>query len=326
MSRAAWYWHRLRAMDPAEMSRRVYKKAFPTKPPRQQLSLDQAQPFPIERSDTPDVKRILTGEWKAFGKIPIKVDDPPRWNYDYLAGVAVPDSGKVNHRQLPNGADAKMIWELSRWHELVHLAQAGTAKKCIDWLEDWTAKNPPYEGVNWTSALESGIRLIHFTELDALLGGLGKLRDKILPAHVWFTWKERSFGSSANNHLLGELAGLIVASARWPQLETLSASMDRLQREWEREVLAQFAEDGGNKEQALNYHAFSLDLCEQTRAALLAAGRKISPTVEQRLTLAEEFYDLVQVPGERWDYGDSDDAGRRATQRWPEENRWHHWP
>ena len=320
-----WYWHRLRAMGPAEMGRRVYKKLFPTKPPTKQILFEDGLPVKTAPAAV-DVKRILAGEWKAFGKIPIKVDDPPRWNYDYLAGVEVPNSGKVNHRELPKGADAKMIWELSRWYELVRVAEGGAAKKCIEWLEDWAAKNPPYEGVNWTSALESGIRLMHFVQMDSLLGGLGKLRDKILSPHIWFTWKERSFGSSANNHLLGELAGLITASARWPQLESLCAPMDRLQRDWEREVLAQFAEDGGNREQALAYQAFSLDLCNKTRDALIAAGRKISAAVEDRLKLADEFYDLVQVPGEQWDYGDSDDAVQRTTQRRPEPDRWHYFP
>jgi len=314
-------------MNAAELGRHIQKKLSPLQPPTRSVVLESALPFPVvPRKDRSDIKRILAGQWKAFGKLPIQVDDPPRWNYDYLAAVEVPTSGKLNHRELPQGADVKMIWELSRWYELLRLAEGGGAAKCVEWLEDWVAKNPPYEGPNWTSALETGMRLIHFTKMDALLAGLGKLRDKILPAHVRFTWKERSFGSSANNHLLGELAGLIVASARWPQLETLSASMDRLHCEWEREVLAQFTEDGGNKEQALNYHAFSLDLCEQTRAALLAAGRKISPPVEQRLALAHEFYDLVQVPGEQWDYGDSDDAGHRVTKRWPEEHRWNYWP
>jgi len=180
--------------------------------------------------------------------------------------------------------------------------------------------------LNWTSALESGIRLIHFTQIDSVLGGLGELRDKVLPAHVWFTWKERSFGSSANNHLLGELAGLITACARWPQLASLCAPVDYLQRAWEREVLAQFAEDGGNREQALGYHAFSLDLCSQTREALIAVGQNISPAVQERLKLGEEFYDLVQVPGEQWDYGDSDDAVQRTTHRRPEPDRWQYFP
>ncbi|MBT3913850.1 MAG: hypothetical protein HOF22_11750, partial [Verrucomicrobia bacterium] len=66
------------------------------------------------------------------------------------------------------------------------------------WLEDWVANNPPYTGWHWTSALESGMRLIAFTWIDAFLTAfegrdpgdlakrLTKLRADILPAHVWF--------------------------------------------------------------------------------------------------------------------------------------------
>ena len=328
MSRAAWYWHRVRAMSPSEMTKRFFKKVSPTRPPTYKVSFEENRALTSAATgnlDHVEIKNILAGQWKLFGKIPVQVDDPPRWNYDYLAGVEVPNTGKLNHRELPHGADARVVWEINRWRELVQLARGGgAAKKCVTWLEDWAAKNPPYEGVNWTSALESGIRLIHFSEIDSLLGGVGGLRDKILLPHVWFTWKERSFGSSANNHLLGELAGLITASARWPQLAPLCAPIDRLQQEWEREVLAQFAEDGGNREQALSYHVFSLDLCKRTGEALIASGRKISSAVEERMKLAEEFYDLVQVPAEQWDYGDSDDAVQRVTQRRPEEDRWHY--
>lgn len=301
-----WHWHRLRAMGLAEIAGHIHRKAFPLTPPPPNLPLDQVQSLPVE--------------WKSFGRLTIKADDPPRWNYDYLAGVEV--SQDADYRNLPNGVDIKVIWELSRWYALLDLAKAGHKDKCIAWLEDWLRQNPPYRGLNWTSALESGMRLIHFTEMDVLLGGLGPLRQKILPAHVRFTWQRRSFGSSANNHLLGELAGLIVAIARWPQLESLAAPLDELRRDWEKQVLAQFAPDGGNREQALNYHAYSLELCQLTRSAL----KEISPAVEKRLALAEQFYELVQVPGERWDYGDSDHAGQRESHRRPEPDHWHHFP
>jgi hypothetical protein len=137
---------------------------------------------------------------------------------------------------------------------------------------------------------------------------LAQLRREILPAHVWFVWRYRSFGSSANNHLIGELAGLILAVARWPELSRWATPLDELHKLWEREILAQFAEDGGNKEQALNYHLFSWEFCWQTRAALLAAGRRISSDVEERLRRAARFFWEVQVRREPWDYGDSDNA------------------
>jgi hypothetical protein len=155
---------------------------------------------------------------------------------------------------------------------------------------------------------------------------LERLRREILPSHVWFAWRHRSFGSSANNHLIGELAGLILATVRWPTLAPWGASLDELQSRWEHEVLAQFAEDGGNKEQALNYHLFSWEFCWQARMALAGAGRKISPSVDERLCRAAQFYVDVQAPSDPWDYGDSDSAfvmplfadDRRVIAEWHE--------
>ena len=297
------------------------------------------------RSETPlqcgcarrsrDAESILAGRWRAFGHLELVVDDPPQWHRDYLAGqdLATGRSAfKLDHRTLPGGADIKLIWELSRWHQLVRLAMAGyvlqndiARGKCVDWLEDWVTHNPPYRGWNWTSALEAGIRLIQFVWIDALLAAgntgdrtahpatdleprLTKLRAGLLPPHVWFTWRNCSFGSSANNHLLGELAGCILAIVRWPALAVLCASLEELQACWEREVLAQFAEDGGNREQALNYHLFALEFCVQASLALETAGRKPSPRVQDRLASAARFFTEVQATDERWDYGDSDDA------------------
>lgn len=341
LSRLSWYWHRLRAMSPAEMGAHARNKIRRFTEARKErdwaaVQLENPGPFPrlpaaalapevLREGLRRDADAILGGHWRAFGHLEIKVDDPPRWHMDYLVGKDLATNEpafNLNYRELPDGADIKLIWELSRWHELVRLAQAAyvlddapAAEKCVRWLQDWVTHNPPYRGWNWTSALEVGMRLVQFTWIDALLSGqaevwglkaeLERLRREVLPAHVWFTWRYRSFGSSANNHLLGELAGLILATARWPSLEQCGASLENLQTAWEREVLAQFAEDGGNREQALNYHLFAWELCWQARLAL---GSKIDPRVEERLAHAARFFWVVQVRREPWDYGDSDNA------------------
>ena len=314
---------------------RAAEGRFPT------LPTPGAAPAALREALARDTQSILAGHWRAFGHLDIKVDDPPRWHRDYLAkkdlATDLP-AFQLDHRSLPGGADIKLIWELSRWYALVRLAMAAyvlgderAAAKCVAWLADWVDRNRPYRGWNWTSALESGLRLVQFTWIDALLEGylrsaggslpradrsdgsalsveLGRVRDEVLPAHARFAWRYRSVGSSANNHLIGELAGLILAVARWPELERWASSLERLQALWEREVLAQFASDGGNAEQALHYHRFSFEFCWQARAALLSSGRKISDAVEGRLGRAARFFWEAQARREPWDYGDSDNA------------------
>lgn len=364
MSRLAWYWHRLRAMGPGEIACHLRKKLRQSTDARRTAwpAVDFACPgvFPdlpnpaeappsLRTALRQDVDNILAGRWRFFGHLDLQVESPPQWQRDYLAGrdLANPASAfRLNYRTLPDGVDSKLIWEPSRWYQLVRLAMGAyvlrdqsAAITCLDWLEDWVRHNPPYRGWNWTSALEVGLRLIQFTWIDALLvefasskddgraadpkkdakhrgsahagtvpERLAQLRPQILPAHVWYAWRHRSFGSSANNHLLGELVGCLVATARWPGLVRCGTSLAELQRRWEHEVLTQFAPDGGNREQALNYQLFSWEFCWQARLALVAAGRPPAPEVEERLRRAAGFFTEVQMPEDPWDYGDSDNA------------------
>jgi hypothetical protein len=297
---------------------------------------DPAQcPDVLRMGITEHVQATLAGRWRLFGYWPIQVDEPPRWQKDYSAGLDLTTQRSafgLNHRQLPGGADIKLVWELGRWSPLVRLAQGAfllgdipARDTCFRWLWDWVEQNLPYRGYQWTSALEGGIRLIQFAWIDALIlacaqrnsndaganrmdESLDRLRRRLLPPLVWFVWRYRSYGSSANNHLLGELAGLMVALARWPELEWIAAPLGQVQAEWEREVLKQFATDGGHREQALNYHLFSFEFCWQAYLAVQAAGRPVQPAVRERLHRAADYYATIQVVCEPWDYGDSDSA------------------
>lgn len=350
MVELGWYWHRLRAMRPGEVAQHALRlgrrwiEAW-RQPDWTAGQLSPAGPYPwlpepeqepavVRQALQRDTEAILAGRWRAFGHLDLKVDDPPRWHCDYLAGrdlATRAPAARLNPRRLPDGADIKLIWELSRWYQVVRLAlgayvlnQPALATKVLAWLQDWTQRNPPFRGWNWTSALEAGLRLIQFSWIEALLSRrlqaatpapaqahaatLERLCRAILPPHVWFTWRNRSFGSSANNHLLGELAGLIVALSRWPALARWAVPLSRVQALWEQEVLAQFAEDGGNREQALNYHLFAWELCWQARGALAAAGCAVAPEVDECLRRAAQFYLRVQVPSDPWDYGDSDNG------------------
>jgi hypothetical protein len=334
-ARLSWYLARLRAMNQREVFghlRRKWRQRLDQKgfPPVHHFGTPTSFPSfkPLDECPSElraglevETQEILAGSWKAFGWLDLKVDMPPQWHTDYLAKVdcATKDLAfRLNHRNLPAGADVKLIWELSRWHPLTRLCMAAhlldqpeNAYAALRLLEHWVHANPPFRGWNWTSALESGMRLIQFTWIEALVhrfAGMHHLVAKILPVHCYFTWRYRSFGSSANNHLLGELAGLAVSMARWPALSRWSTDPASLHRLFEREILAQFSPDGGNKEQALNYQLFSWEFCWHARAAFQSLNLPFSQGVEDRLGAAADFFTTVQNRGERWDYGDSDDA------------------
>ncbi len=340
LSKIGWYWHRLWAMSPREVLLRVQKKghqfADRNYSPPVGLGLEATGAFPLlpskNRAPEPllqalrtEAEEILRGQWKAFGHLPLTVSDPPKWQADNLVSRNLESDTvafQLDHRGQPDGADIKVIWEPSRWYQLTRLALAGwlldhtrAQEKCVEWLHDWASRNPPFTGLNWTSGLETGMRLIQYAWIDAFLTAAGvphktlhELRGRVLPPHAWYTWRYKSFGSSANNHLIGELAGLIVAQARWPGLAKISAPIAEIGALMNREILAQFAEDGGNREQALGYHLFSWEFCFQAQRALEQAGAPLEPAAVTRLQNAGHFYAAIKQESDPWDFGDSDNA------------------
>lgn len=348
-----WYIHRLRAMTLSELAHRVTERwrhrsdaAFAKSVRGIELGaavegviplpVRDAAPVVLKQTLARDAASLMRGDWKLFGWRKANVGTPPRWHCDVTCGVVIPADGlahRLDHRALPGGADVRTIWEINRWSEMVRLAMHGwlnddikAVRVAVGWLEDWCDKNPVGYGVNWTSPLEAGLRLVNFAWLDSLverslcalqrvqgdatesLSVLKRaqraLAERIVPAHAAWVWRYRSFGSSANNHLLGELVGLLHAVKRWPSLERVTCSAEELWREISRCVMEQFAEDGGNKEQALHYHLFAWEMA--WHAARLM-GVNDGPVLE-RLRKAVEFFVQVAHDGEQWEYGDNDDA------------------
>jgi hypothetical protein len=336
----AWYAQRLRTMSAGEIVHRVRERLgrrneaaklknisrrawdgtfadFPKLPWRQQMPPD------LRRQLAADAEKLVRGEWELFGWKSVEVGAPPCWHRDATLGVVIdPDtpSRKLDHRHLPHDADARAIWEINRWSEMTRMAMHSALNGDVHairvsqlWLEDWCDRNPPGHGINWTSPLEAGLRLMNFCWFDALVRGCNdpelarrqdELTTRIVPVHAWWVWQRRSFGSSANNHLIGELSALVMAITRWPSLALMICPAQRVWKLLEREILHQFAADGGNKEQALHYHLFAWEM--SWHAGLAAGGLK--GEVLERLTKAAQFFvDVVEAP-ECWDFGDSDDA------------------
>ncbi len=65
--------------------------------------------------------------------------------------------------------------------------------------------------------------------------------------------------SSANNHLIGEAAGVYVAASTWPLWPQMAEWGERCRLVLEEECHKQNAPDGGNREQAFAYQTFVLD-------------------------------------------------------------------
>jgi hypothetical protein len=335
-----WFYRRLRAMGPAEIIDRTLQQArhWTTPSPNRVLRefrlgqpVDASPRLPdragaserIREAVDREATSIREGRWLLFGWQTVLVPSPPQWNRDYVHAVdatAGIEARHLNYRNLPTSADARCVWETNRWAEIVKLAQSAwlngiseDARLAQRWLLDWCDKNPLGSGINWCSPLEAGLRLINFCWIDALVRGSGgtdlirvqdELASKIVPGHAWWVWRHRSLGSSANNHLLGELAGLVLASRRWPSLARVACSAERAWRLMSEEVLRQFADDGGNREQALHYHGFAWEMAWQAHRVM----DDCTESVNNRLSKAASFFCNLVHASEPWDFGDSDDS------------------
>jgi hypothetical protein len=128
-------------------------------------------------------------------------------------------------------------------------------------------------------------------------------------AHVRSIVRNLSAYSSANNHLIGEAAGIWIAATTWPYWRPISRWGARARNILEQEILAQNAPDGGNREQAIAYQQFVLDFLLLAGLAARAAGEDFSPAYWQRVESMVQFLaSLMDVSGNVPMIGDAADG------------------
>jgi hypothetical protein len=275
--------------------------------------------------------RVLAGEFDVFAMRPARLGFPPRWNQDPKTGRVAPlEFGKtLDYRDERKVGDIKYLWEPSRHAELLALAQAWHltqhpryAEGCRTLLDSWIEQCPCPLGAHWTSSLEHAVRLVHWSFAWHLLGGdrsplfatpAGQsFRERWLTSifqHCRFIAAHFSRHSSANNHLLGELTGLFIATATWPLWPQSQAWSYAAQRELEQQALLQNGVDGVNREQAVWYHHEVADMLLVAAVVGRANGREFSAAFWQRLEAMLEFIaSIMDVAGNVPAFGDSDDA------------------
>jgi hypothetical protein len=128
--------------------------------------------------------------------------------------------------------------------------------------------------LNWTSGIELALRVISVALALSIMGTdqLGPVeRDALLRffvAHVDWMKRFPSAHSSANNHRIAELAGLIVALRMVPGIPSAADASEESWEELLREIDRQIYLDGVGAEQSTGYAAFSIELFLVAAAAL----------------------------------------------------------
>ena len=299
-----------------------------------------AVPGPARDAIVSAADRIMAGEWEMLGVLRGDMKAPD-WFHD-------PDTGRrcdpgtyafrVNHRDEGAVGNVKQVWEVNRLQHLTLLATAwyltrddAYAERAGAQLRSWWAANPFLSGVNWTSGIELGVRLINFAWIRRLLDewpGVADLFERNDLAVHQVRWHQRylaafeSRGSSANNHLIAEAAGQLTASCAFPWFPESPR--------WRRESAARLEESlrdntfpsGINRELASDYHGFVFELGAFAAVEAAAAGFPVSDDCWRLLAaMADGMAALVDARLRPPRQGDSDE-GRVVLLDSPEHNRW----
>jgi len=342
--RLLWYVNRARCMSLAEIPYRLFR-ALAARAARSGLAGVQRAPAPDLAPRVPAwlqaapgvdatrtcaaAERIIAGRFSLFALRDAALGSPPRWNRDPKSGVEAPlDFGPLlDYRDPARVGDIKYLWELNRHAHLVTLAQAWALSRDARYLralgeqlESWFDACPYPRGPNWASALECALRLINWSAAWQLIGGADSplfagapgLRQRWLQSvyqHAHFVHGNFSRFSSANNHLIGEAAGLFIAGLTWPYWADMRRWQQSAKAILEKEARRQNAADGVNREQAVSYQQFVLELLLLALLAGKANGQWFSVAYESRLEAMLEFLaSIMDAGGNLPMFGDADDA------------------
>jgi len=283
---------------------------------------------------------ILAGRWEVLG---VTRQDmvAPDWFLDPLSGRRAPQAEycfSINHRSETVTGNVKQVWELSRHHHLTLLAGAYAltgdrryADRAGSHLQSWWQENPFLSGIHWTSGIELGIRLISWVWIRRLLDGWDGIQglfdqNELARKQIW--WHQtylsafRSRGSSANNHVVAEAAGQLVAALAFPWFEESAAWADESASLLQREIANNTFPSGVNRELAFDYHGLVAELGLIAGVEADHAGRPLPDatwrSLGRMLDVAAASLDCgLRAPRQ----GDSDE-GRALVIASPESNRW----
>lgn len=315
--------------DPWLASRRARQPGRPLRPVAVWIGMPQQLDMADRSRVFAAADELAAGRWTRLDGTPHALDLPGDWHHDHRA----------------HGQDIRLWMELHRHAHLVVLAQAYALgrqpahfRALKTHLSSWLAHCPrggqrgrggKGQGLAWASALDVALRLINWSvvwqllvhtagsarddELEALRELLGaELLDAWLasiPLHVHAIRGNLSRHSSANNHLMGELVGILVADATWPYWVQHQRWADEAWRSVCQSCLAQVAADGVNHEQASWYLAFVFELMVVSLCIGRAQGRLLSHVVGERVISMVRFAQALRSSAGRvLHHGDADDA------------------
>jgi hypothetical protein len=259
----------------------------------------------------------------ALGEI--ELGEAIRWNHEYKRRMDTPlvFGPWMDYRDSKTYGDFKYFWEVPRLQHLILLAKAfyltdspKYAEEVLRQLRQFREEAPYLLGVNWTVPMEAGIRLISLCWitmfLRRFLGGHQEGLDCIesmVQANVDYVVHNYARYSSANNHLIGEAAGVFVAATCFGHLRCMRRHRADAYEILCREMQQQHFPDGVNREQSVHYQLFALSFF--LLAGLIGKANNMDFPSEYWMTMERSVEFVAALMGPRCHLphvGDADDG------------------
>ncbi|MGB3438062.1 MAG: alginate lyase family protein [Actinophytocola sp.] len=346
--RPTWYLRRLSRMGPREVAARavvaarvhrwrrvlhdtgamnaVWLPGRRFKPVLPDQALAAVTPAARERL-VATADELMAGRAEYFG---IVREDmvAPDWSRDPRTGRHAPTDRyafDIPYRDEHAVGDIKQLWEPSRHQHLTVLAAAFAltgderyADRVAEHLRSWWAGNPPLRGVHWVSGIELGIRLISWVWVRRLLdrwsGAAELFEDNPVALHqIWHhqRWLASlgSLGSSANNHVIAETAGQLVAACAFDWFPESPSWRSSALRQFDEHLHHNTFASGLNRELATEYHGLVLELGLAAAVEADAAGVRVPDTTWLVLMrMCDTLASIVDVELNPPRQGDADDG------------------
>lgn len=247
------------------------------------------------------------------------------WHMDPKTGKRWPliYSGSISTRDTRNVGEVDYVWRVNRCQHLIPLAQSSllnsdseVERLVRNQIHRWIQANPYLTGVNWTSSMELAIRCISWVIALSFLAQdenfLGKdIEDIITSIKLQMDYIDNHLSrySSANNHIIAELTGLITIGLIFKDYPKGQEQLQKGLTELTKEVDRQIYPDGVDKEQSIHYHSFVLDCLLWIIVTGKRGGIDIPEVIQRR---AEDMCGfiaaLMDEGGHLPAIGDSDDG------------------
>jgi uncharacterized heparinase superfamily protein len=279
-----WYRGRLAAMSGRERAWRLVapaRAAAELVPRRSKTPRFDSGPWPssivdlaagVRATAADDAARIVAGERFFWGRSVTFDPATPEWTRDSFADRAARDG------------DRKLGWEVHRQQHLFPLATGGLGQAAVlSEIDGWIAGNPRAKrGLGWSSSFETAHRLVQWAWAVPLVAATADGAELTAISRSYtqqarFVAARPSRHSSANNHRITEIVGLLHAAA----ITGDAAAWAALWAELETHARAQAYADGGSREQAAGYFLYVLETLWVAGVLARSLGRELLGLREQ---------------------------------------------